>query len=241
MNRILLIVLGLAAAAGLAILLLMSPAEPERQAFVETPAATDVEPAQPDATLVAGDVEEPGEEGDTASEPSVEEEPTVVSLYSVDGRISPGEYAHSTSVVDVQVHWANSEGALRVGLVSPGTGYVAIGFDPERGMEGANFIIGNVQDGKAAVRDDYGISETGHIADTDRGGENNVLSSAGSEWPDQTIIEFVIPLDSGDPTDKPLIPGNTYPILVAYHGTNDAFSVRHTRRGSGEIQLDPVP
>jgi hypothetical protein len=162
-------------------------------------------------------------------------------LWAVDGVIDLGEYSHSIDVVDVRVSWANDASVLRVGLASPGGGYVAIGFDPEDRMKGANIVIGYVHEGVTFVRDDFGTSVNGHTADTDRGGEDNILSSAGTEWGDHTVIEFVIPLDSGDEMDKPLRPGGTYTILVAYHDLQDGFEARHSRRGTGEITLDPAP
>ena len=79
-----------------------------------------------------------------------------------------------------------------------------------------------------------------HTHDTNRGGYDNILASAGAEWPDETVIEFIIPLDSGDQYDKPLVPGNTYPILVAYHALRDGFSPMHSGRGLGEFTLDPA-
>jgi hypothetical protein len=181
----------------------------------------------------------------TAETEPVQTEPLISAespgLWAVDGVVDLGEYPHSIDVVDVHVSWANDGSVLRVGLESPGAGYVAVGFDPEVQMEGANLVIGYVHEGDAFVRDDFGTSANGHTADTDRGGENNILSSAGTEWADHTVIEFVIPLDSGDEMDKPLRPGGTYTILVAYHDLQDGFEARHSRRGLGEITLDPAP
>jgi len=173
--------------------------------------------------------------------PSVPAAPARVTLSSVDGVISTGEYAHSTKVAGVEVHWTNDHRVLCVGLVSPGTGYVSVGLDPVDRMLGANFILGSVSEGVLTIRDDYGNAAIGHEADTALGGTDNVLSAAGHQWADQTVVEFVIPLDSGDSTDKKLVPGNSYPILVAYHDLSDDFSVRHNRRGSGRIVLDPAP
>ncbi len=62
------------------------------------------------------------------------------------------------------------------------------------------------------------------------------------DWSSATVIEFAIPLDSGDQFDKALKPGKTYNIIVSYHQTSDSFSVLHTRRGSGQITLNiPKP
>lgn len=156
----------------------------------------------------------------------------------VDGVIAEGEYPHSTEVVGVKVYWYNDAEKLYVGLVSPGKGFVAIGFGPERRMKGANIIITAVKDSEVVTRDDFGIAETNHAPDTSLGGEDNVLKAAGTEDGEGTVIEFAIPLDSGDQFDKPLEPGKTYNIIVSYHRTSDSFSTRHTNRGRGQIILD---
>jgi len=167
--------------------------------------------------------------------------PVRVTLSSVEGAISDGEYPHSVEIAGVKVYWVNDGRVLCIGLVSPGTGYVAIGFDPVDRMLGANFILGSVAEGVLKIRDDYGNSATGHDADATLGGMDNVLSAAGHQWADQTVVEFVIPLNSGDSTDKQLLPGGSYPILVAYNALSDDFSARHNRRGTGRITLDPAP
>jgi hypothetical protein len=158
---------------------------------------------------------------------------------AIDGVIYAGEYAHRTEANGFEIHWSNDARTLRVGLISPGMGYVAIGLDPVNRMEGANFILGAVTDGRVTVRDDFGTGPVAHSADTERGGTNDILDAAGCEANGKTYLEFAIPLDSGDPMDKPLSPGGTYKVLIAYHETDDDFGAWHSRRGSGSITLDP--
>ena len=242
MNNTWLIILGILAA-GFAVFLLLPHLLPEPAP--EVPAAVEVEPdvAKEEAAVDEStvEVEEETAEAVEQAEPEVATEQAPTIGYSIDGAIGAAEYLHSTEIAGVEVHWANDATYLRVGLVAPGTGFVAIGFDPVRQMEGANFILGYVTDGEGYFRDDFGIEATAHMADVDRGGTNNIVSSAGAEWTDRTILEFIIPLDSGDEMDKPLVPGGTYTVLLAYHDLQDGFTTRHSRRGSGQIQLDAVP
>jgi len=200
-------------------------------------------PEVPEVVAVQPAPAEPETESETPepvqTESAVLPEPAPV--WAPDGTIRPGEYAHSTSLIDVTIHWFNDANVLRVGLESPANGYVSIGFDPEDRMEGANYIVAYVEEGEVYIRDDFGIGPTSHAADTDRGGTDNILSYGGTEWADHTVVEFSIPLDSGDAQDKALRPGWTYDILVAYHDLLDGFSGRHSRRGSGQITLDHAP
>ena len=227
------VVLGIAALAGLA--LLSSPGEPaevvSESAPEETISIADSTTAEPEPIVV------------TQPEPEPPQEPVVPitsssSVPIVDGIIHTGEYAHAIEAGGFRVYWTNDAIVLRMGLFSPGTGYVAIGLDPDRRMEGANFIIATVRNGQTEIRDDYGTGSLSHGSDIENGGTDNILAAEGRELNGQTTIEFIIPLDSGDRFDKPLEPGETYKILVAFHNTSDSFATRHSQRGSGEIRLD---
>ena len=255
MSRTLWIILGVAVAAGLAVLWFsLSPGSREgdlgETGWIDPPVEVANEAVPVDAPTEEMPVVEPaasaeetaaGDSGETESTheaiPRVEEpQPS----YAIDGLIEEGEYPDSTVISGVTVYWSNNAEILKVGLASPGTGYLSIGFDPDRRMEEANFILAYMADGEIHTRDDYGIGMTSHGPDIDRGGADNVLAAAGVEWADSTIVEFMIPLDSGDPSDKPLLPGGTYTVLVAYHDLRDELTLRHSRRGTGEITLQSL-
>jgi len=170
----------------------------------------------------------------TAAAPVVR---TSASLPSVDGTIKPGEYSGHTEIGDIEVNWSTDKGALRVGLVSPGTGWVAIGFDPTSMMDKANIILGAVVNGAVVARDDVGTGLFTHAPDTSVGGQDNILAAAGREADGRTTFEFAIPLNSGDSADRPLSVGQTVKVIVAYQATSDDFGERHTRRDSGTITL----
>jgi len=246
-RTILYILVGISVVGALAVLLLITPVPdidaPTQQVPEDTQAMPEAsEPAQSMPPIT----DEPIDVIATEQQPSVDQEPAsdleipvaMSPSYSIDGVIVAGEYPYQTTVSGVDIYWGNDAQQLRVGLVSPGTGFVAIGFDPERQMEGANYIIASMHEGVLTIRDDYGHEPTAHIEDASRGGRDDILEAAGNEWADQTVVEFIIPLDSGDLADKPLLPGHEYTIIAAYHSLDDNFSTRHTRRGTGLMQLD---
>ena len=196
----------------------------------------DLEPSGPEAAEAAPTVEVEPEE--PTELPELPIEPAAVVPVEIDGVVFSGEYAHRTDAGGFEVHWSNDLNYLRVGLVSPGTGYVAIGFDPDHKMRGADFIVAAVENGRLMIRDDYGDGPIHHTADTLLGGTDDVIEAAGKERDGRTTVEFVIPLVTRDEYDKTLVPGETYNILVAYHDTIDSFATRHSRRGSGMMRLD---
>ena len=137
------------------------------------------------------------------------------------------------------LRWATLEGGnLGVELTGPTTGWVAVGFDPEMMMQGANLIIGYLESGTPSLRDDWGVATTSHASDVDLGGSDDVTVDGGSESGGETTIEFTIPLDSGDEYDKPLSPGNTYPVILARgpDGADD-FTTYHEFVTSVEIEI----
>ncbi len=154
----------------------------------------------------------------------------------IDGVITTGEYRHTLtdSATGIELSWQNDSTYLYVGLTSPGTGWVAIGFDPEQRMRGANIIIGAVENGEVVARDHSGTSPTGHREDS----SGEIVQVAGTERSGKTTIEFSIPLQSDDPSDKALQPGQTVPVILAYHASSDSFSTRHSKRTTTEITLD---
>ena len=155
---------------------------------------------------------------------------------SIDGVITTGEYRHTLtdSATGIELSWQNDSTHLYVGLTSPGTGWVAIGFDPEQQMKGANIIIAAVENGEAVARDHSGTSPTGHREDS----RSEIVQVAGTESAGKTVIEFSIPLQSNDPSDKALKPGQTVSIILAYHASSDSFTARHTKRTTTQITLN---
>ncbi len=161
----------------------------------------------------------------------------------IDANIENNEYPHNITLqtTGVTIYWYNDAEEIFIGLVSPGTGWVAIGFDPVQSMRGANFVFCYVVDGEARVSDQYGTGTFSHTPDTSLGGSEDVTVYAGIESEGSTIFEFKMPLLTMDPNDKPLNPGDTYTVLNSRHSTSDSITVRHTQRTSFKMTLDAAP
>jgi hypothetical protein len=160
--------------------------------------------------------------------------------WQADGLVGDGEYPHMIEVAGVEFHWMNDGENLYAALAAQTSGWVSVGFDPENQMQGANFVFGYVQDGTPVVQDMFGTKPRGresHPPDEQLGGTDDILEFAGSEEGDLTVIEFRIPLDSGDAFDKPLSAGATHTIILA-RGRSDDSDSRHAAEGQAEITLD---
>jgi hypothetical protein len=143
----------------------------------------------------------------------------------------------SASGGGITLQWKVEGENLRVRMAAATMGWVAVGFDPSSRMKDSNIIIGYVGNGQVFLRDDFGTGQTSHGADRDLGGSDDISAADGAEENGQTWLSFAIPLDSGDPYDRALKPGNTYTVNLAA-GRNDDFGTYHgTKRAAVSIRL----
>jgi len=153
----------------------------------------------------------------------------------IDGTIEASEY--ETMMTDAQtgmdVYAYVLDDLLYIGLTAPGTGWLSIGFEPERMMQGANIIIAAIDEQALLIEDHYGSSPTAHRQDD----EDHIIQASGLESEDRSVLEFVIPMDSGDDEDKKLVAGSEITIILAYHNSNDRLTTRHSRRSTTMLQL----
>jgi hypothetical protein len=125
---------------------------------------------------------------------------------------------------------------LKVKIFAPTSGWIAVGFDPDFMMKGANFIIGYFADGQAVIEDQFGVSSVHHQRDVELGGKDDILEKSACVLPNGSEISFAIPLDSGDPYDKKLEAGKTYTIILAYGNTID-LNKRHKKKYTADLKL----
>lgn len=160
-------------------------------------------------------------------------------MWNADGVIEADEYPHMIEVAGVEFHWAQDDENLYAAMAAETSGWVAVGFDPEVRMQGANYVVGYVKDGEVFVQDMFGVKPAGlgsHPPDEELGGSNDILEYAGLEEGKRTVIEFKIPLDSGDEYDKPLSLGASYDLIMAI-GSGDDFDSPHVARGYGKMTV----
>ncbi len=146
-------------------------------------------------------------------------------------------YDHSLKVDEMEFHWKVEGSNLAVKVEGKTTGWVGVGFNPVKRMQGANFILGYVKGGKLKITDEYGNRTTGHTSDDKRGGKDSILASSGSESGGKTTIEFKIPLNSGDDADSVIDPNGKTVILLA-HGKRDSFRTGHNYYAIVEVNLN---
>jgi hypothetical protein len=158
------------------------------------------------------------------------------STWKADGVISVGEYEKTKNLGGYEVSWSSDGQNVYLGIKAKTSGWVALGIQPGSKMNNADIIIGYVKDGKTVVQDHFSTGDFGpHRADTELGGKDDILESAGKEADGYTTIEFKRALNTGDKYDQPLSKG-VNEIIWSY-GSDDQPTQKHVTRGYGEIDL----
>lgn len=148
-----------------------------------------------------------------------------------------GEYEHSLTAENMTVQWRVDQTMIHLKLTAPTEGWVAIGFDPEDAMRGADIIMGAVKNGKVKIVDHYADKKRGHTPDDKLGGKEDVINPQGSEVDGTTSIWFSLPLGSDEKWDKTIDVNRMYPIMLAYGAGPDSFRRGHAWRGVYEVNF----
>lgn len=149
-----------------------------------------------------------------------------------------GGYSHGVALEDIRLLWRLREDSIDIKLAAKTKGWVGVGFNPETGenMKGANLIIGYVKAGEPEIVDHYGTMKDKHKEDDKVGGKSNVSNVSGVEADGTTELEFTIPSDSGDATDRPLSLESDNTVLLAY-GKSDIIVLQHRFRAILRLNL----
>ena len=135
----------------------------------------------------------------------------------VDGVIGLDEYGSNflDNTTGISVHWEHNGTHIRLGLISRGSGWVSIGLGPRLvEMNGANIILGFVNDSnRLSLFDEIGVGRN-HFPDVERGGKDDIVNKAGSLKEGRLQVEFIFPLNSGDSLDQSFQTNNTYGFFL---------------------------
>ena len=147
------------------------------------------------------------------------------------------EYDHKIAVENVVFEWKLAYETIHIRLTAKTEGWVGIGFNPNKRMKDANFIIGYVKEGNVKVTDHYGTTERQHEKDTKLGGQMNISDIAGKEENGVTEITFSIPLNSTGPKDRPIWTDKDNTVLLAYGAGRDSFTAKHQFKTALKVNM----
>ena len=150
------------------------------------------------------------------------------SLYASDWKsVETNGFTYRWRIVD---EWLESE------LSYPTTGWIAVGYNPQRIMKGADIIIGAVQRNQVVIEDHFGTSLTAHKNDELLNGRNDLAAISGEEQNNTTTLRFKKPLNSQESTDNPLEEGAQV-VLIFASSSRDQLTRMHNKRAKVIITL----
>lgn len=161
----------------------------------------------------------------------------LLGLFSVPALAGENHYDHSIDAGNIQFGWRLDDTLIHVRVKAKTKGWVAVGFNPDNMMQGANIIMGYVKGNQVFVSDQYGSRKRNHREDVKAGGENHVLNAEGSEAGGITEIRFSFPLDTGDSYDKPIARTGKTLVMLAHGSKRDRFKGAHKFRTLYKVDL----
>ncbi len=177
--------------------------------------------------------DETGVDQQPPSEEEVAEGPLmgrVTEPVAIDGS-SAGYPSAPIEAAGLTVYLAHDGETLFAYAEGESEGWLAIGFNSAGGgMNGANIIIGSVDGAEPIFRDDFGSGRSHSEAEV--GAVEDFFFSYDSG---RAIMEFSYPLafpEGQGYNVESLVPGETYSLIVALHGSSDDFARQHSTRGS---------
>jgi len=186
-----------------------------------------------------GDIEEEIEFGEDPGNGIDDNQTTGDPSAEIDGLVAAGEYDFSFSFGggELEVHWSIVGSDLHMALVGETPGWISFGFDYSRTMADSDMVFGYVDGtGTAVVYDQWSFDPVGpHPSDTSLGGTYDITAFNGTEADGVTTIEFVRPLDTGDPRDN-VIPTQGSMRIIWATGSSDTIGM-HSRAGFGTIDF----
>ncbi|MGB9824440.1 MAG: DOMON domain-containing protein [Candidatus Hydrothermia bacterium] len=160
----------------------------------------------------------------------------------IDGVVDSLEYNSMVSLVPDTLTMYYNVDSLRIyiALKSSVPGWLAIGFDPEKGMKNADMIVlYQEKDGNWILKDEYSRGIYGpHMEDEKIGGKNDIENFKVEVFNHYKVVEFVRKLSTGDKYDRVLIPGRKVKVIFAAAKSSDIRKKHDLLKGMKEITLE---
>lgn len=142
----------------------------------------------------------------------------------------------SVEIRGMTMHWEFRADTLICRLRAETEGWVAIGFNTQKGLAKTNLIMAAVKNGEVTLSDRYIVGAGDHRSIESLGGQSKVTLIEGKEENGATEIVFEIPLESTDEWHYTLEEGQKYHLLMAY-SRDDDFMHHSMMRRHPEVQL----
>ncbi|MCX7782991.1 MAG: DOMON domain-containing protein [Meiothermus sp.] len=152
---------------------------------------------------------------------------------TIDGRVAAGEYAktlkHDKS--GMTISWSIVGDTIYIALQVDSPGWIGIAMLAEKDdkKKGADSYLFTMDGGKFTAMDMIQVKRTGKPADdTEEGGKNSILQSAGTYAGKTWTVEFSRKLKTGEATDMDIAAGQKFILMIA-EGPEMAIKEEHKK------------
>lgn len=152
---------------------------------------------------------------------------------TIDGRVAAGEYAktlkHDRS--GMTISWSIVGDTIYIALQVDSPGWIGIAMMTEKDdkKKGADSYIFTMEGGKFTAMDMIQVKRTGKPADdTEEGGKNSILQSAGTYAGKTWTVEFSRKLKTGEAADMDITAGQKFIFSIA-KGPEMAIKEEHKK------------
>lgn len=129
---------------------------------------------------------------------------------------------------------------LKIEAKAPTQGWMVVGFNDRKGLQGARLLFMRVRNGRAECelhRTDFAYPRPFHRPRTHIGGKNAVSEVEGQQNESETRVSCSIPMKSGEPLDIELYPGKPFHLILAW-SVSDDFDHHSRFRTELEFKLE---
>eukprot|EP01090_Pellita_catalonica_P018511 TRINITY_DN6011_c0_g1_i1.p1 TRINITY_DN6011_c0_g1~~TRINITY_DN6011_c0_g1_i1.p1 ORF type:complete len:580 (-),score=77.66 TRINITY_DN6011_c0_g1_i1:95-1807(-) len=149
-----------------------------------------------------------------------------------------GEYNNNRTLDENYiVHWEVDGNTLYLGLEVETFGWIGFGFgeDTTGGMKGADIVIFEMLGTEPRLSDRYALKKVEPVEDACQDYTLESFETTESK----TIVHISRPLETGDPSDRPILPGGTRIVFAYGNQFQPAVGYHAGNRGASVIEFIP--
>lgn len=136
----------------------------------------------------------------------------------------------------MECYYEIQQDRLHFHLTAPTEGWLAVGFNDENNIVGADLLMFSIKGDSVQFEDQFVLAAGKHPEDKACGGESNIIVESAKEASGRTSVAFSIPLNSGDKLDFIHRVGQDFWLILAY-SVSDDFDHHSIMRKHAKIRL----
>lgn len=148
----------------------------------------------------------------------------------------PADGTQHVALGDMEFGWRHEAGRLHGNLSAPGTGWLAVGFNDARRLDGTRFVIAAVAEAPPRAEVHIALPPDHRTVEALTGSPSGLSDLAGRFEGGRSILTFSLPHRTNDRYSRDLSPGRTTHLMLAWSQVPD-FDHHSAWRGHIDVIL----